>query len=229
MANFNTHITCGAIASGLGATVVLAYGLVPATELLPLVGAGIVGSTMPDIDLDRGNSVRSLFGVLGITLASGVALNIEGLPLWELFGVWLAVFAGTSVGLCHVFMHYTAHRGIWHSILAAAFFAAVTIATLSGLFGQAPAVAWLGGLFMAGGYLVHLALDEVYAVDWRTWPWRAKKSLWTALKLYDHHHPRNSAIMAAAVLALLLSLAPSPMPLVSAVHASQANQLWAAK
>jgi membrane-bound metal-dependent hydrolase YbcI (DUF457 family) len=226
MANFNTHIACGAIASGLGATVALASGLVPATELLPLVGAGIVGSTMPDIDLDKGKSIRGLFGALGITLAFGVIMQLGGLPLWKLAGVWLAVFVGTSFGLCHVFMHYSAHRGIWHSVLAAAFFSAVTIAVLGGLFGKTPAIAWLGGLFMMGGYLVHLTLDEVYAVDLHGR--RIKRSFGTALKLWDYHHQLNSGIMLAAVLGLLF-LAPSPKPLVSAVHASQANQHWAAK
>jgi hypothetical protein len=77
-----------------------------------------------------------------------------------------------------------------------------------------------------GGYLVHLGLDELYSVDVHNR--RLKKSWGTALKLYDYHHPRNSAIMAAAVLALLLA-SPSPRPLVQAVHAADAHQHWAAK
>jgi|WetSurMetagenome_2_1015567.scaffolds.fasta_scaffold00693_8 membrane-bound metal-dependent hydrolase YbcI (DUF457 family) len=226
MADFNTHITAGAIVSGLGATLALTSGLVPATELLTLVSAGVIGSILPDIDLDKGKPLHGLFGALGLTLAFGVVMNLGGLPLWALAGVWLTVFLGTSFWLCHVFMHYTAHRGIWHSILAAAFFAAVTIVTLSAVFGKAPAIAWLGGLFMFGGYIVHLILDEVYAVDWKNW--RAKNSLWTAIKPYDHHHPVNSGIMAAAVLGLLL-MAPSPQPLVKAVYAAETHQHWAAK
>jgi hypothetical protein len=207
MANFNTHITFGAVASGLGATIALTSGLAPAPELLTLAGAGVIGSILPDIDQDRGTPLHFLFGALGLGMAFGTVMNLGWLPLWELVLVWCGVFAGVSFGLCHIFTHYTAHRGIWHSILAAMFFGAVTITTLSAVFGKTPANAWLGGLFMMGGYIVHLALDEAYAVDWRTW--QAKKSLWTAIKPWDHHHPVNSGIMFAAVLALLL-MAPSP-------------------
>jgi membrane-bound metal-dependent hydrolase YbcI (DUF457 family) len=220
VANFNTHITVGTVAAGLGATVALAYGVAPATELPTLVAAGAIGSIMPDVNRDGGNPLHFLFGALGLACAFGVVLHLPPLPWWELALIWGSVFVAVSLGACHLFTHYTAHRGIWHSVLAAAFFAAVTVATLSAVFGKAPAVAWLGGLFMMGGYIVHLVLDEVYAVDWRTWPWRAKKSLWTALKLYDRHHPRNSAIMAVAVLGLLLSLAPSPKAFVDAAKAA---------
>lgn len=228
MANFNTHITAGAIASGLGATVALASGLSPTAELPTLLIAGTIGSTMPDMDLDSGEPLHFLFGVLGFGLSFGVALNLGGLPLWELVSIWFAIFIGVSFGLCHVFTHYTAHRGIWHSVLASALFAVLTTVTLSRVFGKAPTAAWMGGMFVMGGYILHLAIDEVYAINWRVWPWRAKKSLWTALKLYDYHHPRNSMTMAAVVLALLF-LAPSPMPLVNAVHTAETHQHWAAK
>lgn len=221
MANFNTHIAAGAIASGLGATVALTSGLAPATELLPLVVAGVLGSIGPDIDRDGGNPLRGLFGALGLGVAFGVVMNLEWLPLWELAAIWCAIFGVVSVGLCHLFTHYTVHRGIWHSILAATFFGAVTIVTLGAVFGKGADIAWLGGLFMMGGYIVHLALDEVWAFNWRTWT--AKKSLWTAIKPYDHHHPVNSAIMAAAVLALLLTMAPSPKAFVDAAKAASTH------
>jgi membrane-bound metal-dependent hydrolase YbcI (DUF457 family) len=217
MANFNTHITCGAIASGLGATVALTSGLAPATEFLAMAGAGIIGSISPDIDLDHSNQVHWLFGVLGMACAFGVVLHIDGLLWWQLALIWGAIFGVVSFGARHLFTHYTAHRGIWHSILAAAFFCAVTIVTLSAVFGKAPAIAWLGGLFMAGGYLVHLVLDEIYAVDLHGR--RVKKSFGTALKLWDYHHPANSGIMAGVVLALLLT-APSPKAFVDAAKAA---------
>jgi hypothetical protein len=226
MANFNTHITCGAIASGIGATVVLTSGLAPAPELLTLAGAGVIGSILPDIDQDRGTPLHFLFGALGLGLAFGAVMNLGWLPRWELALIWCAVFAGVSFGLIHVFTRYTAHRGIWHSVLAALLFAAVTVAVLSAVFGKSPTIAWLGGAFMAGGYLVHLVLDEIYAVDLHGR--RVKKSFGTALKAWDYHRPVNSGIMAAVVLALLF-LAPSPKPLVKAVYAAENHQHWAEK
>jgi membrane-bound metal-dependent hydrolase YbcI (DUF457 family) len=226
MANFNTHIAAGAVASGLGATAAVITGISPASELATLVAAGVIGSILPDIDQDKGTPLHFLFGVLGLGLAFSAVLNLGWLPWWELAAIWCAVFIGVSFGLIHVFTRYTAHRGIWHSVLAALLFAAVTTAVLSAVFGKAPAVSWLAGAFMAGGYLVHLTLDEIYAVDLHNR--RVKRSFGTALKLWDYRSPVNSGIMAAAVLGLLF-LAPSPKPLVSAVHASQPNQHWAAK
>jgi LexA-binding, inner membrane-associated putative hydrolase len=207
MANFNTHIAAGAVASGLGATAAVITGISPASELATLVAAGVIGSILPDIDQDKGTPLHFLFGVLGLGLAFSAVLNLGWLPWWELAAIWCAVF-------------------IWHSVLAALLFAAVTTAVLSAVFGKAPAVSWLAGAFMAGGYLVHLTLDEIYAVDLHNR--RVKRSFGTALKLWDYRSPVNSGIMAAAVLGLLF-LAPSPKPLVSAVHASQPNQHWAAK
>jgi hypothetical protein len=148
------------------------------------------------------------------------------IPTWEAWLISGAIIGAVRFGLIHVFTHYTAHRGIWHSILAAVLFTAVMVATLSAVFGKAPSTSWLGGLFMFCGYLVHLTLDEIYAIDLHGR--RVKKSFGTALKAWDYHHPVNSGIMAAAVLALLF-LAPSPKPLVKAVYAAENHQHWAEK
>ena len=223
MANFNTHITVGAVASGVGATATLATGIAEPNELLALASAGVIGSILPDIDQDKGAPLHFLFGVLGLSLAFAVVLNIHGLPLLALLAIWMAVFGGVSFVLLHVFTRYTAHRGIWHSGLAALLFAAVTVATLNRVFGASPSAAWLGGAFMALGYLVHLTLDEIFSIDIHGR--RLKKSWGTALKLYDYRHPVNSGIMAGFVLALLFA-APSPRSLVQAVHAADAHQHW---
>lgn len=226
MANFNTHIAVGTVTAGLGATVALASGVAPATELLTLVGAGVIGSIGPDVDRDNGDPLRGMFGALGIGAGFAVVMHLPWLPWWELVAIWLVVFGAVSVGVCHIFTHYTAHRGIWHSLLAALFFGAVAVVTLSAVFGKAPATAWLGGAFMTGGYVVHLILDEFCSIDFAKW--RIKQSFGTALKLWDYKSPLNSGIMAAAVLALLFA-APSPRPLVQAVHAADAHQYLATK
>ena len=61
----------------------------------------------------------------------------------------------------------------------------LTADIFSRVLGQPAAQAWLTGLFLFIGFLIHLALDEIYSVDveGRT----IKKSFGTALKLFDTH------------------------------------------
>ncbi len=49
--------------------------------------------------------------------------------------------------------------------------------------GQGPITAWMAGLFVFIGFLIHLILDEIYAVDFSGA--RLKRSFGSALKLFD--------------------------------------------
>jgi hypothetical protein len=220
MANFNTHIAVGVVASGLGATVALAAGLAPATELLTLTGAGVIGSILPDIDLDKSGPSRFLFGALGVILSFGVLIHFHYLQfsLVEMWLVWGAVYALVRLAVWHVFMNYTAHRGVWHSALAAVFFMLLSAAILATLFGKEPAIAWLGGFFVMSGYFVHLILDEIYAVDFEGA--RLKKSFGTALKLFEYRSAVKTGLMAASVVGVFF-LAPSPKPFVETVREAE--------
>jgi membrane-bound metal-dependent hydrolase YbcI (DUF457 family) len=225
MANFNTHIAVGAVSSGLGATVALAAGLAHPTELLTLTSAGIIGSMLPDIDLDKSGPSRFLFGALGVILAFGALLHFHfhQHSLVELWLVWIVVYLLVRYGLWHVFMHYSAHRGVWHSLLAGAFFMVLSAAILGSLFGKEPSFAWLGGAFVLFGYMVHLVLDEIYAVDFEDA--HIKKSFGTALKLFDYHSAIKTGLMAAA-LAAAFFIAPSPRPFVETVKSAELHAFF---
>lgn len=211
MANFNTHIAVGSMASGLAATVALAAGLAQPTELLTLTGAGVIGSLLPDIDLDKSGPSRFLFGALGVILAFGALLRVpfDQLSLIELWLGWLVIYGTVRYGAWHVFMNYTAHRGVWHSLLAGVFFMVLTAVLLASLAGEEPAIAWLGGVFVLFGYGVHLTLDEIYAVDFENA--HLKKSFGTALKLFEYRSLASSALMAAAVAGAVF-VAPAARP-----------------
>lgn len=227
MANFNTHIIGAAVAAGIGATAAAASGVVPPSELPTLFLAGVAGGVGPDVDLDKGLPLNGLFGVVGLGLATAVVLTPYPLSLMARAALWPFVFAGVAWGGRWLFREYSSHRGIWHSVLAGALFASVLIAVLGGPLGKSPVAAWLSGAFLLGGYLVHLFLDEVYSVD--VHDRRIKKSFGTALKLYDYRNPRNSLIMAAAVV-VALAFAPSPKPLIHALHVAQGESpYWAAQ
>ncbi len=224
MANFSTHIAVGAVASGLAASVTLAAGAVPASELATLTAAGIVGSILPDIDLQKSHPSRMLFGALGILFAF-IALfqYYEAYSVAELWAIWLGVYALIRLGLWRFFHRHAVHRGIFHSVLAGILFMALTASVLTHLLGHDPLVGWLGGVFVLFGYLVHLTLDEIYSVDFEGA--YIKRSFGSALKIWEYDAPRASLLMAGALLAAI-TLAPSVEPFFEKMASLELNAFF---
>jgi hypothetical protein len=136
MADFPTHLGWGAVGAGLAASATYAAGIVPNSELLTLTAAGVVGSVLPDIDLEKTVPSRALFTGLGLAIAFIVLFNFKAsYSIAELWAIWLAVFCVIRYGAYTIFHKRTNHRGIFHSLLAGAF------------------------------YIIHLLLDELYSVD----------------------------------------------------------------
>jgi hypothetical protein len=61
-----------------------------------------------------------------------------------------------------------------------------------------------GGVF--GGFLSHLVLDEIYAVEWKGGAWRFKKSFGTAFKFLGDDAWANFSTYAKLVVVLMLIL-----------------------
>ncbi len=207
MANFQTHLYGGILVSGGAVLVLHGSGLATESQTLMLFGLGVLGSLLPDIDADGSAPVRAFFGVLGAALAFAWTLPLIGRdsPL-NLGLIWIGSFLAVRVLLCEAFARLTVHRGIWHSLLAAVFTALAAVNLLHWLFGQAAQAAWVGGLMVGIGYLVHLVLDEAVGVD--LLGARVRRSFGTALKPWSFRDPASSLAMAAAV-ALVAWLAPS--------------------
>jgi hypothetical protein len=208
MANFNTHLAVAAVGSGLCATVALAGHAAPHNYLLTLTLAGAIGGILPDIDLEKAVPSRMLFSALGVVAAFIALFSFkQQYSIAELWIVWLAIYLVVRYGVFTVFHQRTRHRGIFHSLLAGAFFMALTAIIFDRVFGEPPALAWLTGLFVLIGFIIHLLLDEIYSVDIEGAA--IKKSFGTAIKPFDFHSWRSSGLMAAAF-AAALALAPSP-------------------
>jgi hypothetical protein len=100
---------------------------------------------------------------------------------------------------------------VFHSLLAALFFGLMmTCASHYFLRGNITH-AWLNGVFITLGFIVHLLLDEAYSVDLVNK--RMKKSFGTALKLFSYNNIGASVLMTLGTLALY-NLAPTPEPLI---------------
>ncbi|MEZ5923873.1 MAG: metal-dependent hydrolase [Hyphomicrobiaceae bacterium] len=215
MANFTTHIAVGIVASGVMSTLVVAGGLVTQTEVLTLVGAGAIGAVLPDIDLQKSRASQAIFSGLGVFMAFALLLKIGlNYSLAEMWLLWAGTYLLVRYGGHNLFHAIAHHRGVFHSILAGLFFAFVTAIVYSRMFGTSDIVAWLGGMFMLFGYVVHLVLDEMYSVD--VMNERIKSSFGSALKLFDGHAPAASAAMLAAVIGLYF-VTPPAKPIVTLV------------
>jgi hypothetical protein len=208
MANFNTHLAVAAVGSGLCATVALAGNAAPHNYLLTLTLAGAIGGVLPDIDLEKAIPSRMLFSALGVVVAFIALFTFKKqYSIAELWIVWLAVYLAVRYGVYTIFHQRTKHRGIFHSLLAGAFFMVLTAILFDRVFGEPPALSWLTGLFVLIGFIIHLVLDEIYSVDIEGAA--LKRSFGSALKVIDYHSLRASALMGIAFAAVVALAPPS--------------------
>ena len=208
MANFPTHIAVGTVVSGALATVTLAANVVTPENLVAVTLAGVLGSVLPDIDLKESRPSRAMFAGLAVFFSFAVLFSLENkYSIAEMLVLWLGTLVLVRYLGRSLFFHFSYHRGIWHSLLAAAFCGCLTAVVYSKLLGRKEGVAWLAAGFMVIGYLTHLVLDEIYSVD--VMDAHIKASFGTALKLFDHKHLGESSLMAVAAVLAFLAAPPT--------------------
>jgi hypothetical protein len=221
MANFTTHIAAGTVVSGTLATLTVAANVISPESLVAVTLAGVFGSVLPDIDLRDSRPSRAFFSGLGIFLSFCVLFAVaHRFSIAEMWIVWLGTLLAVRYGLQFVFLRFSAHRGIWHSIIAGLFFWFLTAIIFHRMFGYHEGVAWLAGGFLFIGYITHLILDEIYSVD--VFDTRIKASFGSALKLYDGKHLGDTAVV---TLACVVAFALAP-PARSFVDGISSPRLW---
>ncbi|MBB3143413.1 metal-dependent hydrolase [Halomonas organivorans] len=222
MADFRTHL---GVAATLGAVVAHGgwqAGLWAFSEGLPILALVTFGGILPDIDADRSKAIRLIFNLLAIPAVVAGALWLQrrlepGPLLVACGGIYLSVrYLGGAL-----FCRFTVHRGIWHSLLAAALCGLTVTALSHRLFALSDRLAWIYGAALALGFVIHLMLDELYSVDLTGA--RLKRSFGTALKPFDWREPGNSLAM-LAVIASLSPWLPPWQPLADLV--AQGSALW---
>ncbi len=185
MANFPTHIGVGTVVAGALATVTLATDLLAPKDVVAVTLAGVLGSVLPDIDLKDSRPSRAMFAGLAIFFSFAVLFSVESrYSVAEMLVLWLGTLLLVRYVVGAIFYRFSYHRGIWHSLLAAAFSGLLTAAIFYRLLNRDPSVAWVAAVFMVFGYLTHLILDEMYSVD--VMDTRIKASFGTALKLFEY-------------------------------------------
>jgi hypothetical protein len=123
MANFAVHVGGAAISGAVFASLCGAAGLARPEQLPLLTLLATAGGILPDIDLNHARPTQIMFTALGLILA--FLLVFHKAYVYSLVELWLlAAFAYASVRYLawDLFNRFTAHRGIFHSLVAALFF-----------------------------------------------------------------------------------------------------------
>ncbi len=213
MANFKTHLLAASVVSTAAAGAASNTQLIDIMDGPWFVFLGTLGGLLPDIDSDNSKPVKMLFNALGLLGAAAVGSALQNkFPPDRLLVFCTVAYGIIRYPLFTVFALLTEHRGVFHSVLSAAFFALVTTCISYYLMQWDELHAWLNGLFIAIGYLVHLILDEIYSVDLANT--RIKRSFGSALKLCSLQNIAASLLMSGCTIALYF-IAPSPASLVN--------------
>lgn len=198
MANFKTHLFTAAGISGVAAIACMKADVTTAMETPILFGLGTLGGLLPDIDSDNSVPIRISFNLLAFFLAFVTMFVFIGrYTVLELAAIWLGVFVGVRYVVLEFFIAFTVHRGAIHSLLAAVFFGLGTVSLAYHVFDKSYQLAWLYGFFIAFGFVIHLALDELFSVD--LLGRRLKRSFGTALKPVSLKYWRATALLMLAV------------------------------
>ncbi len=217
MADFHTHITvsCG-VGMAYGA-VGFSLGLEPTTCFLSAGLCGIAGM-LPDLDSDSGIPLRETLSLAAAVIPMLLfgRLKAAGFNWEQLALAGGLMYLAIRFGVGGFLKTYTVHRGMFHSLPAA-----VIAGLLAFLVCQSNDLAAriFKAVAVAVGYLTHLVLDELWAVDWSYGIPRLKKSFGTALKFYGSSIWGNLSAYSKLVLLTYLAFldlrwtSPPPPPL----------------
>jgi len=221
MANFNTHLFVASVASIGAAVVAVDVHLITNADIPWLVFLGTLGGLLPDIDANNSRPVKLLFNVLALMgVAAALYAFKNSYAPYLLLLIAAGVYLFIRYGMFALFNGLTVHRGVFHSVLAVLFFSLLMTCISYYFLHWNVLHAWLNGIFIALGFIVHLLLDELYSTDLSNL--RMKNSFGTALKLFSYNNMTASALMTICTI-MLYSIAPSPTPLIKVWKGTQWN------
>ncbi len=200
MPGFRVHITGSSVVGvGYGAAAWYAGGLPPMTCVL---GGGLcaVAGMLPDLDSGPGVPLRESVAFAAAVTPIMMIHRFQqmGLPAEAIILVGAAIYLGIRYGLSWLLTNHSQHRGMFHSLPAAAIAGQVTFLAFSA---EEPLRRYFVASAVVLGFLTHLVLDEIWSVKMGWFGPKAKKSFGTALKF---HGPELWPTVIAYVLTLLL-------------------------
>ncbi len=203
VADFKSHIT-GSTIIGIG------YGYWGVAYQSMTIESGIlagglcaVSGMLPDLDSDSGIPLRetSMFAAAVVPILMIDRFRDLGLSQEAMALAAMLIYIAIRFILVEFFKRYTVHRGMWHSIPAAA-----SVGLLAYLVMPCPSesVRIYKSFAVVLGFLVHLVMDEIWSIDVRH-GFRLKKSFGTALKFYGGSTLANVSVYAKLILLAYLA------------------------
>jgi LexA-binding, inner membrane-associated putative hydrolase len=225
MAGFRMHVTTSAVLGCGYAGVGHLYGVPLDTSIVAGAICGFSGM-LPDIDSDYGVPLRESMGFTAAILPMLLVGHFQSLLLshdaMALAAVTMYLFV--RFGITNIIRKYTVHRGMFHSIPACLIFAGLAFLMCA----TAPTLqirCYKAGGVVAG-FMSHLILDEIYAVEWKGGRWRFKKSFGTAIKFWGDDVWSNFSTYAKLAIVLMLILGePTVIEQLEARHPQFANRV----
>ena len=184
MASFRGHIT---LSTPLG----VCYGalgmLRPEFDWGTMVVGGsftAVAGMLPDLDSQSGKPARELFALLPAIVGFGVfhPMREYGFSLDQAAAGMILAYFFVRYVVAAMFNKMTAHRGMFHSIPTMLIFGLLTYLCY-------PSRDVAVRLYLAGGimfgFLSHLILDEIWAIDFNGMAFQANQFSGTAFKFFS--------------------------------------------
>ena len=213
MADFKSHITGSSLVG-------IAYGYWGVFEQGMSIESGLlagglcaVSGMLPDLDSDSGVPLRetgtfvaAIAPMLMIDRMRDLGLSHEAMAVAAMM-----VYIGIRYVLVGFFKRYTVHRGMWHSLPAAA-----SAGLLAYIVMPCPveSIRLYKSFAVVLGFMVHLIMDEIWAIDFKRG--RIKRSFGTALKFFGSNVVANVSVYGK--LALLIYFATGDHAIVERVR-----------
>lgn len=207
MANFNTHLNGAFAVSGIAALTIYKTGLIDDSAFLMCVALGTIGGLLPDLDSDNSTPIKLGFNLASFMFAFGLVMHWrDELSLLALIALWLAGYGFMRYVVFKLFTSLTVHRGIIHSVPYMAVLGLGLTYFSYFVMDNALITSWFYGIFLFGGALVHLSLDEMYSVNLSGMT--MKHSSGTAMKFYQHRDKWWYLLLYALIAALIYFAPP---------------------
>ena len=162
-----------------------------------ILAAGLcaVSGMLPDLDSDSGIPLRetSMFASAVVPILMLDRFREMGLSHESMVLATMLIYVGIRFVVVEFFRRFTVHRGMWHSVPAAA---AAGLAAYLVMPCPEESLRLFKTFAIVLGFLVHLVLDEIWAIEFGFLRFRAKKSFGSALKLFGNNQLANIVVYA---------------------------------
>ena len=210
MANFPTHISTSAVlGAAYGTTAHVVYGM-PLPSCLLSAGLFTIGGVLPDVDSDNAVILRELIAFVSAVIPFLLLDHFRSLG-WPQESIVVAsglLYIMIRFGVGEIIRRLTVHRGMWHSVPTA-----LIVGSVIYLLCACPDwhIRMLKTASIVVGFLWHLILDEIYAVESGSRGVRIKRSFGTAFKFFGSNPMANvwAYTNLAGMIALLMWYQPA--------------------